>query len=170
MIYKQQFSHIVNTTRTQRVTIFQMIVANVAIIGQILGLLPENDGNLLMVILFINTLVLTGISIALQIVFVSMNADLIEESQKETGHRSEALYFAAFSFARKVLSGLGIFASGVLIYISGTSGAPMSETGMSTVAHYYVPLLVLLHLVALIFIDRYDLTRATHEQNLKMIN
>jgi GPH family glycoside/pentoside/hexuronide:cation symporter len=150
-------------------TIVQMIITNVSIVGQIFGILPENDGNFLIVILFINTLVATGFSIALQIVFVSMIADLIEDSQKKTGHRSEGLYFAAFSFSRKALSGLGIFASGVLIYLSGTSSAPMTEAGMMTVALYYVPLLVLLHLVALIFVARYDLTRASHERNLKMI-
>ena len=122
-----------------------------------------------MVILFINTLTLTSISIALQIVFVSMNADLIEDGQKETGHRSEALYFAAFSFARKVLSGLGIFASAILIYLSDTSSSPMTESNMGTLALYYVPLLILLHLAALVFINRYDLTRARHEENLRIL-
>jgi GPH family glycoside/pentoside/hexuronide:cation symporter len=150
-------------------TILQMIIANISIVAHLFGLLPGNDNNALILILFINTLVASAISIALQIILTSMIADLIEDAQKHTGHRSEGLYFAAYSFSRKVLSGLGFFASAVLIYIAGTGASAMTDDSMFTVATYYVPLLVVLHLIALAFIRRFSLSRADHQENLRQV-
>jgi GPH family glycoside/pentoside/hexuronide:cation symporter len=51
----------------------------------------------------------------------SMVADIVEDSEVSTGRRSEGVFVAANSFVQKAVSGIGIFASSLLL---GAIGFP----------------------------------------------
>ncbi|MGE0284568.1 MAG: MFS transporter, partial [Rhizobiaceae bacterium] len=49
------------------------------------------------------------------IILTSMVADLTEEAEKRTGHRSEAMLLASISFVRKATQGLGALGAGIIL-------------------------------------------------------
>ena len=148
-------------------TYASIITASLAIVLKYVGLFPDNDSALVVPLLalsyFFNTLFL----IALQIVLFSMTADLVEANERISGHRAEGLFMATFSFTRKVVTGLGMFCSGVLLSLGGTS--IMDEGTMRTVAMPYVLLITVLYLISILFLRRFTLTRTDHKENLDAI-
>ena len=57
------------------------------------------------------------LSITASILISSMIADVVENSELKTGRRSEGLFFAAASFVNKAVSGIGIFASSLILLL-----------------------------------------------------
>ena len=105
-----------------------------------------------------------------QIILVSMTADLVEDTERKSGHRAEGLYFAAFTFTRKVVTGLGMFCSGILIGISETRGEVMNEATMNEVALFYIPIVTVLYVISILFLRGYTLTRKDHDDNIKALH
>jgi len=147
-----------------------LVIANITLILRLLGWLPENGDPLLLPILLVHILISTGFMVALQTVFGSMTADLVEDTERTTGHRMEGVYFATISFSKKIVSGLGIFASGVFLSAAEVSGQNLTEAEMTTVAHIYIPFVVILYFLTYVFCGRYKLTRDEHEKNLATVN
>ncbi|WP_204349327.1 MFS transporter, partial [Klebsiella pneumoniae] len=54
-------------------------------------------------------------SISATILGASMMADVVEHSEIETGRRNEGVFFAGSFFIQKCCSGLGIWATGLLL-------------------------------------------------------
>ncbi|MEH6526961.1 MAG: MFS transporter [Sneathiella sp.] len=146
-----------------------LVITNIALILKLLDWLPENGDPLLLPILLIHILVSTGFLVALQTVFGSMTADLVEDTERATGHRIEGLYFAAISFSKKIVSGLGIFASGIFLSTANTGGQPLTLSTMIDVSFVYIPFVMLLYLLTYVFCGRYVLTRRMHDENLSTL-
>ena len=146
-----------------------ILIANLAVLLKLLDWLPENGDPMLLSILLWHVLIATAVMVGQQSLMASMTADLVEETQRITGQRLEGLYFAAGSFSRKIVSGLGVFASGV--FLSSATGATgqMNAQVMETVAYYYVPFVALLYVGTYYFIKHYTLSRSDHEANLKSL-
>ncbi len=115
------------------------------------------------VMLFIMSSILTS----------SMVADIVEDSEVTTGRRSEGVFVAANSFVLKAVSGIGIFASSLLL---GAIGFPRdAKPGQvdPEVVHrlglVYAPTIVVLFLIALAFLSTYRISRARHEANLRRL-
>lgn len=144
-----------------------LIGSSLVILVKYIGLAPPNGSEAMVVLIGINLFVAMALSIALQIIMLSMISDLVEETERQSGHRSEGLYMATFSFSRKMVTGLGTLASGILITLGAGDGGVMNEETMNTIAIPYVILVSFLFLAAIVFVRRFDLTRADHEANLK---
>lgn len=103
----------------------------------------------------------------------SMIADVVEDSQRKTGRRSEGLLFAASSLVQKAVSGLGVLATGIILTAAAfpekaKPGAVSTET-MNHLISIYVFTILGLYLVAVFFISQYRISRETHEENLRRL-
>jgi len=107
------------------------------------------------------------------ILIASMIADIVEDSQKTTGRRSEGLFFAGQSFAQKVVHGFGIFATGIILSIINfpKDAAPgeVPQEILNNLGYIYVPLVIFFYLGAVIILSRYKITRAIHTANVEKI-
>lgn len=137
------------------------------------NLFPQNgDPILLPLLLGFATLSLT-LSIASTILLASMLTDVVEDDALKTGRRSEGLFFAASSFMQKTASAAGVFISGLLLAIAHFPiGAQPGHIDMEIARHLafvYLPILVLLYGIAMVFVGFYTITRESHEENLKRL-
>ncbi len=148
-------------------TYASIITASLIIVLKYAGLFPDNGSALVIPLLALNYFFNTLFLIALQIVLFSMTADLVEANERVSGHRAEGLFMSTFSFTRKVVTGLGMFCSSILLSLGGTS--IMDEGKMRTVAIPYVLLITVLYLISILFLHRFTLTRSDHDENLEAI-
>lgn len=146
-----------------------MAASIVLVLAKYLDLLPPERSASLFYIIATTTFVATTLSILLSAVTFSMIIDLVDADYKGTGHRAEGLYFATFSFTRKVVTGLGIFVSGVMLSLGAKSGSLITFDTLHGIALPYVGLLIVIYLVSIHFLRRYSLTRSGHEANLQAI-
>jgi glycoside/pentoside/hexuronide:cation symporter, GPH family len=146
-----------------------MVLSISLILAKWLDLLPAARSANLFYIIAAATFVTTIATVLLSAVKFSMTIDLVDEDQKGTGHRSEGLYLATFSFTRKVVTGLGIFVSGVMLSMGAQSGKLIDADTMHSIAMPYIVLLVVVYLLSLMFLRGYELTRSEHDQNLVAI-
>jgi GPH family glycoside/pentoside/hexuronide:cation symporter len=103
----------------------------------------------------------------------SMVADIVEDSEVSTGRRSEGVFVAANSFVAKAVSGIGIFASSLLL---GAIGFPrdarpgqVDAAVVQRLGLVYAPAIVILYLIALAFLATYRISRDVHEANLRKL-
>ena len=138
------------------------------------GLLPPPGSDALFIIVLIILPIDVAIIISANILVASMVADIAEESELETGRRSEGVFFAALSFARKATSGLGIASASLLLWAVGfpsdAAGAQnISDATLWRFGLAYVVCTTFFYLLAVFFFSRYPITRAGHEDNLRAL-
>lgn len=128
--------------------------------------------------LVVPTLVLHAISegtiiIMISILVSSMVADVVESSEIRTGRRSEGIFFAARSFAGKVVSGIGVFIGATIISIVGIPRGAAPETVdpaiMTNFATYYVPTIMFIYFISIGILSLYKITRQGHVDNLTAV-
>jgi GPH family glycoside/pentoside/hexuronide:cation symporter len=56
--------------------------------------------------------------ICFQILFAAMIADLFEQAEPKTGHRSEGVPFSALTFVRKSVQGLGLLTASFVFVLA----------------------------------------------------
>lgn len=157
-----------------------MVVGLVAFIGaplpmvmRLLDLLPANgDPRLFWIVLTANTID-TGLIICFQILTSAMVADLVDRAELRTGRRSEGVFFAALTFIRKAVLGMGLIAASFILTMSGfPAGAKTGEVAPDTLwrlGAFYVPTILALWLTMMAVISRYRLSRGDHEANLRAL-
>ena len=150
-----------------------LVTGPLTIVLRLLGLMPPNGTTALLLVLLVFNLVSITLVIMSSILTASMVADLVEDSQVTTGRRAEGVFVAANSFVQKATSGIGIFASGLLLGAIGfPRGAKPGEVDPAIVRQLglvYAPVLIGLYLIAIAFLARYRISRATHEENLRRL-
>jgi Na+/melibiose symporter-like transporter len=157
-----------------------MIIGIIAFLGaplpimlRLAGILPENGTPFVFWFVFIAGVIDLGLIICFQILYTSMMADLVEQSELETGRRSEGVIFAAITFIRKAVQGLGLmFASFVLHWAKFPAGAgvgQVSDDAVWRLGAYYVPTILGIWMLMMGVISFYGLDRAAHEENLKKL-
>ena len=82
----------------------------------------------------------------------------------------EGVYFATISFSKKIVSGLGIFVSGLFLSTAEVGDQNLTEAEMTTVAYIYISFMVILYFLTYAFCGKYKLTREGHERNLATVN
>ncbi len=141
---------------------------------RLLGLFPANGSDALFWSLFCFNLIEVTLIITAAILASSMVADVVEESELETGRRSEGVFFAARSFIQKAVHGIGtLTATAVLSVIGFPKQATVGEVPDEVIRNLglvYVPLLMGVYMVALGFLTAYRINRATHEANLQRLS
>lgn len=109
-------------------------------------------------------------SVAAMISASSMVADVVEASEERTGRRSEGAFFAGNMFMQKCATGLGIFATGQMIYLAGLPrDAKPGEVPAAVIDHLsliYVAAVALFALAIALVLRRFPITRADHEARL----
>ena len=156
-----------------RVYAFAIAFLPVAYVAKLLGFFPERESVLFLPLLMGNYLVETTAIIVMQIIFASMNADVVEDrSAENSGTRDEGLIFAARNFAKKAVSGLGVMLAGsVLWLVDFPDGATPGEIEPGIVIELvvvYMPILIGLYIASLYVIRYYQIDQAKHEANLAL--
>lgn len=143
------------------------------IVLRLLDVLPPNGTPFIFFFVSAVNIVDTGLIICFQILFASMIADLVEQSELKTGRRSEGVFTAAETFVKKAVEGLGVlFASAVLFLAGVERGADASEVSADSVWYvgaYYVPMVLGLWLTMIAVISTYRIDQASHEENLRRL-
>ena len=79
------------------------------------GVFPGPDNPMMLPLLFGMLAAGTAASVTAHILGASMMADVVEDSEQRTGRRSEGVFFAGSFFIQKCTSGVGIFATGLIL-------------------------------------------------------
>lgn len=95
--------------------------------ARLLDLLPDNSHESIYLLQVLNTFIAVFVIVSLQVLGVSLTADVLDEQELETGKRQEGVFFAASNFIGKATTGFGALIAGMIVEISGI--APGSEPG-----------------------------------------
>ena len=140
---------------------------------RLMGLFPDNDSPLLFGLIFSINAVAVGLGIVGNILFSSMIADVVEDSELQTGRRQEGLFFAAIAFVNKAVSGLGIFTSGMIVAaVKFPAGAKPGEVPADVVRNLglvFVPTQLALYGAATLLLLGYRISRASHMETLRKL-
>ncbi len=147
--------------------------APLAVTLRLFDLLPENGEPTLFYFLIIFTTVDLALIICFNILAASMIADLVEQIELKTARRNEGVVFAANTFIRKSVNGVGILLAGFILTWAGLEkGASVEETSPETVwkmGAYYVPIILFLWMMMIFAFSKYRITREAHEKNLQAL-
>jgi Na+/melibiose symporter-like transporter len=150
-----------------------LLLGPAPIVLRLLGLFPDNGAPALLPTLIGFNVATVALLIAGNILVASMIADLVEDSELNTGRRAEGVFVAASTFVMKAVSGVGIFGSGLLL---GAVGFPrdakpglVDPAVIRQLALIYVSILVTVYAIAIGFLSAYRIDRATHEDNLRRL-
>ena len=154
-------------------------ISPMPVVLRLFGLMPENgDPILFPILLAVNTIDLAMI-ISFSILFSSMIADLVEQSELKTERRSEGLFAAAVTFIRKSVQGFGVLGAGFIIWAADfpeqeSSFQPLSADQIPADAlwrlgAYYAPALLILYTLMLIAISFYKIDKTQPEENLRAL-
>ncbi len=137
---------------------------------RLIGFFPGNESEWVLPLLMFHGFVDVTIMIMAGILIGSMIADIVEDSQKNTGRRSEGLFYAGQSFAGKVVNGFGVFATGIILSIinfpKDVAPGQVPQATLNNLAYIYVPLVIGFYACATLILSRYKITRAGHSENL----
>jgi glycoside/pentoside/hexuronide:cation symporter, GPH family len=140
---------------------------------RLLGIFLTNGSRWLVPTLAAFNIISASLGIACGILLASMLADVVEDSERITGRRSEGLFFAASSFMQKAASGLGLFLSGAIIELVHfpTKAAPASLDPhvVYNLALAYLPSIVILYGAAIAIVGFYRITREDHQENVRRL-
>ncbi|MEO0754584.1 MAG: MFS transporter, partial [Pseudomonadota bacterium] len=140
---------------------------------RLFDILPPNGTPFIFWFVTITNVIDVGLIICFQILFASMVADLVEESELKTGRRSEGLFTAAVTFVRKSVQGFGVLAATIVLTLAEfPSGADVDEVSADAVwrmGAYYVPLVLTLWLSMVAVISTYRIDRDAHERNVRKL-
>ncbi len=137
------------------------------------GLMPPNRDPLVLYLVIAHAVVLVAAVIAISIWIGSMIADVVDQSELVTGERQEGLFVSAIAFTTKATSGIGGLMAGIMIdVIQFPTGA---EAGLVDPDKIYAlglvvgPGLMVLFLLTLVFLRRYEITREVHQEVLDQL-
>jgi GPH family glycoside/pentoside/hexuronide:cation symporter len=143
------------------------------IVLRLLGAFPPNDSPLIFGIIFVTTMIGVGLGIVANILFSSMIADVVEDSELKTGRRQEGLFFAAIAFANKSVTGLGIFFSGMIVaaihFPKGVKPGAVAPEIVRNLGLVYVPTQAVLYGTATLLLLGYGISRASHMETLRKL-
>jgi Na+/melibiose symporter-like transporter len=148
-------------------------IGNATYVLKLLGMMPPAGSGALLAAVFGATVVSSALGLTALILFSSMIADVVEDSQLKTGRRSEGLFFAASSFMQKAVSGVGVFLSSlVLALVQFPAHAKPGAVDPEIVRHLiiiYLPIQAVLYLAAVALLSAYRIDRRSHQANLRKL-
>ncbi|MEM9256774.1 MAG: MFS transporter [Pseudomonadota bacterium] len=139
-----------------------------------IGWFPDNGSPALLPTMLVVVTIDLALFISANITISSMFADIVEDSEKSTGRRSEGLFFASRKFLEKSVSGLGIFMTSTVLVIVGISetatAGSLDQATLARWAFVYAPVLIFLYTIAILCVFKYRIDREVHEQNLRQLS
>lgn len=143
------------------------------IILRLVDLLPPNGTLFIFWFVTITNIIDVGLIICFQILFASMLADLVEDSELQTGRRSEGVFIAAETFIDKAVRGIGVMAATTILTLAGfPPGANPEDVSADAtwwMGAYYVPIVLALWMTMIAIIATYRIDKTTHEENLRKL-
>ena len=148
-----------------------LLILRLADIWWGLNILPENGEKFgaLWWVMMIHSLVAASVGVLAWILVASMTADVVEDSQRKTGKRSEGLFFAGPHLIQKAISGVGLMIKGLILTFIGFSATASEAEKIASMEDLAVVIVVLsltLPMVSLYLLSRYEINRSQHESNL----
>lgn len=141
--------------------------------ARLAGLFPENGSPALLPMLCLFSVLGVSSSIACQINNASMMTDVVEDSQRKTGRRSEGLFFSTTAFMLKAISGMGVLvATFMLQFVNFPAHADPATLDPSIPQHLamiYFPVAFILYGISLSCLTLYRIDRDSHERNLRTL-
>ena len=155
------------------VGLFAFIGSPLPITLRLFDLLPDNGSPSVFWIVFITGVIDLGLIICFQVLYASMMADLVEQSELKTGRRSEGVFFSSVTFIRKSVQGFGLMLASFVLYWAGLSaGATVDQVSDETVwrlGTYYVPTVLFIWMLMMVAMTAYKIDRAEHEDNVRRL-
>ncbi|MGH7024580.1 MAG: MFS transporter [Caulobacteraceae bacterium] len=152
---------------------FSVITAAGPLFLRLVGVMPPNGSPWILPILAIDGIVTTTVAIVGYILVGSMMADVVEDAAAKSGVRSEGLLYAVNGLLPKFTGGIGAFVGGVLLtLVHFPKHAVMGAVDPAIMRHLviiYLPLSVVLSVVAIAALGLYRIDRKTHERNLRTL-
>lgn len=154
--------------------ILAFTIAPMPVILRLLGLLPPNGSpELFQFILFV-TIFDVGLIIATQMLMGSMVADIVEDSELQTGRRSEGIFFAGISFIRKLSQGAGVMTASLVLAVAGFAkgggGAGATEESIRLLGWGYAISLLVAWSFMILCVSFYRISRESHAENLRSLS
>ncbi|KRB52341.1 MAG: MFS transporter [Pseudomonadota bacterium] len=157
----------------QTTKILAFTIAVIPISLRLLGVFPANGDGAVLPLLFVQTVFSTGFTITSAILISSMIADVVEDSELRTGRRSEGLFFSAAAFISKAVSGVGIFASSMILlaigFPQGAKPGQVSQEVVNNLGVVYLAVLAGLYGAAILCVSLYRITREGHAESLRKL-
>jgi Na+/melibiose symporter-like transporter len=137
---------------------------------RLLHLFPDNSSPALFPIILGITVIQTTLMLLSATLLTAMLADTIEENEIQNRQRSDGLYFAAAFFVQKCVSGLGIFASGLVLswaqFPEGARPDAVAPEVLENLGWRYILIIVVLYAISIFSITFYRIGRADHAANV----
>ena len=134
--------------------------------ARLLGLLPENGHPIIYPLQLLNIGISVLLIVILQVLGISLAADILDELDLATGRRQEGVVFGASSFVNKATTGAGSLLAGVVIDLSGMTPelAPgkVSHEVLQSLGWFAMVTVSGLALVAFVFFTQVRLSRRDH--------
>lgn len=150
--------------------ILAFTIAPLPVILRLLGLLPPNGTEALYTIILLITVVDVALIIATQMLMGAMVADIVEDSELQTGRRSEGIFFAGISFIRKLSQGAGVVTASFVLAVAqlsqGVAGNAPTEESVRLLGIGYVVTLLTAWTLMIICVCFYRISRESHAANL----
>ncbi|MFN4025628.1 MAG: MFS transporter [Hyphomonas sp.] len=148
-------------------------IAPLPVILRQFGLLPPNGSDELFLIIISITVFDLALIIATQMLMASMVADIVEDSELQTGRRSEGIFFAGISFIRKLSQGVGVITASMVLAVSGLSRGggieATTEESVRALGWGYALSLLTAWTLMLICVSFYRISRESHADNLEKL-
>ncbi len=145
-------------------------IAPLPVILRLLGLLPPNGTDALFNIIITITIFDLALIISTQMLMASMVADIVEDSEMQTGRRSEGIFFAGISFIRKLSQGVGVMTASAVLAVAGFAqgggGQGATEESIRALGWGYAISLLVAWTLMLICVSFYRISRDSHTANL----
>ncbi|MEN3748153.1 MFS transporter [Sphingomonas sp. HF-S3] len=134
------------------------------------GLFPAIGSPAMLPLLFAIFTLNTCCGVSATMLGASMMADVVEDSEARTHRRSEGVFYAGSFFVQKCCSGLGIFATGLILWSAGfPEGAAPGTVPVETIDRM-TGLFILCYLVlggaAAFFYRRFPFGKAEHDRRI----
>lgn len=152
--------------------LFAIAFLPLAFLAALGGIFPARESGWFLPLLMSHYLIETTAIITMQIVFASMNADVVEDRSAETlGRRDEGLIFAARNFAKKAVSGLGILLAGAILWLADFPDqaipGEVAQSSVNALILIYLPCILGLYLASWFALRSYNIDKARHLANLR---
>ena len=152
---------------------FSVITAAGPLFLRLIGVMPPNGSPWILPILAVDGVITTTVAIVGYIIVGSMMADVVEDAAAKSGVRSEGLLYAANGLLPKFTGGIGAFIGGLLLTIvhfpAHVANGAVDTAIMRNLVIIYLPLSVILSVIAIAALGLYRIDRRRHERNLRTL-
>jgi len=139
---------------------------------RLLGVLPPNGSPIILPLLIVDAVIASTLVIVGLIILTSMMADIVEEVQAKTGHRSEGLLFSFNTLLKQVVTGVGAMGTGFLLqfvhFPANAVPGQVPAAVLDKLALLYLPITSVSSVIAISAISFFTIGRADHERNILM--